>query len=721
MKTAFFCSCVWVAGIAYAGTVTDPGWETGADIVIAKGDTVILSVATPELNSLSVAGTLVCSNWETRVWSKSVTVADKGKITTVNSYRNGPTNRIWIACETLDVQTGGKIDADGLGFAIRSNTDEKNSGKPGYGPGAPAFNAAYLGASHGGYGSYRYDNGSKGWSSDLLYDDPSSPLLPGSSGAPNDQWSGCTPGGGAVRIEAKGAVTVNGAILANVSALGNRGGSGSGGSIYITCATLAGKGTITADGGRSKCGAMKTWNGAAYEKGSAGGGGCISIVYDTSLQTGETVAGMTISAEAGYFTNSTGTTYDDGESSYRLEADMGTLYFPDGKLLPTLLGKGLSGRLVGVREYTHSGDLNWTAGRVRFAAPGEKTVTVAGSLVITNARSRLEVGGSYAQFTSLYNDIRDDAPVVFCVKGNMTVADGGRFDVRAAATNGTEYAYGARVEVAGALTVCSNASVYVWSDSFAAGAPEIVVGSLNVAFGGLISAKGRGGHGSYNGFNAAAPYNMGWGRGSSGGGHGGVGGYHTPGYVGDQRGAQAYDDEWLPGLAGAGAGGGKIYARGGSGGGAILVSAAGVVTVDGEVNADGDPYQYQTDAAGGGSGGTVLIRCKTLAGAQTGRVTANGGASTISTTYKSGSGAGGRIAVWTGYQNYRTGIKAKYVEKGCARPEGYLGMIDALHGHHPYEDDATKSQADLDEYVGGDGTVRYVDVKAQPGLLLLLK
>ncbi len=117
---------------------------------------------------------------------------------------------------------------------------------------------------------------------------------------------------------------------------------------------------------------------------------------------------------------------------------------------------------------------------------------------------------------------------------------------------------------------------------------------------------------------------------SAGGSHGGRGGTDSA--------ANVYGDSQAPLLPGSGGGGGKGV--GGNGGGAILISTKHLI-LDGEFSVDGGDCNDSSTRSwsGGGSGGSIFIRCQTLSGA--GRVHANGGFGSL----YAGGGGGGRIAV----------------------------------------------------------------------------
>ena len=57
-----------VAAVGFArADVTAESWKAGGDVKIAAGETVVVEASTPQLNTLTVNGTLVRSNWLTRV------------------------------------------------------------------------------------------------------------------------------------------------------------------------------------------------------------------------------------------------------------------------------------------------------------------------------------------------------------------------------------------------------------------------------------------------------------------------------------------------------------------------------------------------------------------------------------------------------------------------------------------------------------------------------
>ena len=144
------------------------------------------------------------------------------------------TNRVWIACRDFTLELSGAVDLKGKGWAGGRYVAGQGQ-TPGVGPGASSASA---GAGHGGLGSMTRVGSSVG----RIYDDPLAPSLPG-SGAYTANGSG---GGGAVRIDATGAVRIDGAIDASAASGGGACGS-SGGSVWISAASVAGSGSVRAD------------------------------------------------------------------------------------------------------------------------------------------------------------------------------------------------------------------------------------------------------------------------------------------------------------------------------------------------------------------------------------------------------------------------------------------------------------------------------------------
>ena len=120
----------------------------------------------------------------------------------------------------MTIYEGGSVDATMKGY----RTDK--------GPGAG------VGASHG----------SEGGAGKACYGSIFEPVTHGSGGHQSAQYG--KPGGGAIKLDVTGDLTVAGSILADSGATGTEfhDGGGAGGSVFLKCATLRGGGTISARG-----------------------------------------------------------------------------------------------------------------------------------------------------------------------------------------------------------------------------------------------------------------------------------------------------------------------------------------------------------------------------------------------------------------------------------------------------------------------------------------
>ena len=175
-----------------------------------------------------------------------------------------------------------------------------------------------------------------------------------------------------------------------------------------------------------------------------------------------------------------------------------------------------------------------------------------------------------------------------------------------------------RVEDGGTLTA------HAW-DGETGGVIFLRAVTVTVESGGTISADGLGyGYGQGPGY-----FNL-------GAGHGGYGGNNS---------GKIYDNLYQPSQLGSGGGGGT---KGGKGGGSLKLDISNTLIVEGVISVngqDGIPAGgiFDRQGGGGGSGGSVWIKTRTIAGS--GFIKANGGKGNTSLSPSSPmpSGGGGRI------------------------------------------------------------------------------
>lgn len=722
----------WTGGASgdWAGEdVWDPQAPAAGDDVIIENtsSTAVMDItcgtATPALNSLTIKGsskktaTLTMSGWDSKIEAATVAVNANGVLSCADGGGTEESlSRVWIVCTDLTVAANGKIDVTGKGYGGAWTGKDA----VGFGPGAGGTSGGGAsGASHGGYGGAYHGRRT------LPYGDAETPMTAGSSGNFAKYAGSLIRGGGVVTVQADGVVTVDGSILAsspNTSRYGNTPANdntaGSGGSILIVANVFKGnRGVIRADGGSSGCP-----TGTSY--GRVGGGGRIAIKYDPAAQQEGFVSGMTISAASGLYKWKSGAetiTFSSCDNdTYRSEADLGTLWFTDNKMLESL-GTGISGQLVNISEITLA-SLNMQGGHVRFAKDGVR-VTVTGDLTISGANSRLEVGGEIPtnnyDFVSLYSSM----PAALTVGGNVLVENRGRLDIRAAEVADVTTTVGASVKVDGEVKILTGGRIVAWSDCEKGGSPRFEVGSLFVGEDSLLTADEHGFAGGFSLYASASIRSSGFGPGGGkyyatklgvGGGHGGKGG----GGQNASYGGVVYDDPYYPCRAGSGGCiSGTTYAyKGGEGGGVIDVRAKGAIRIEGCVSANGAPAASPSESYGdgAGAGGTVFLYGKTVTSSVGSSILACGADSCFPASANFGGGGGGRISIWAGAEMTTEGVKAARITRSddkSAMPEGLRleGTVLAAKGTGATTVAAT------------DGTVWFTYIADKPGLMLLLR
>jgi len=138
--------------------------------------------------------------------------------------------RLTVA-QDLTIAEDCKISADGKGYGSGS------------GPGAGGAGYCGGGGGYGGSGGQAIVDGEGG----LVYGSITEPNALGSGGGSARGYYAGGSGGGVIHLTVSGTLTVEGSITANGSNVSESGG-GSGGSIYVTAGTLAGRGIISGSG-----------------------------------------------------------------------------------------------------------------------------------------------------------------------------------------------------------------------------------------------------------------------------------------------------------------------------------------------------------------------------------------------------------------------------------------------------------------------------------------
>jgi hypothetical protein len=214
------------------------GYYTPADLMDGEN----LAVTVSNAASVSIAGG--------ETWTVGqLTVTSNSNVLFFPKNNTGQVNGAWagtggvISAQSIDIQSGGVIYADGLGYTY------------GQGPGA-GVRGNWEGS--GGYGGQGATCNASGGAA---YGSLTQPTDLGSGGSNSGQ-----SGGGAIHLVVADTLQVDGTITANGVHTSNAGGAG--GSIWLEAGTIAGGGTIQANGATG-------WNGS--------GGGRIAVYYCDAL------------------------------------------------------------------------------------------------------------------------------------------------------------------------------------------------------------------------------------------------------------------------------------------------------------------------------------------------------------------------------------------------------------------------------------------------------
>ncbi len=234
----------------------------------------------------------------------NVTILGAGTLLPYSHPTNG--GSLYLTMSNLTVYPNSSISAAAAGYV------GNRAGLSGYGPGGGGFvSDRGYGAGYGGTGGFQAGYNAQQAGSN--YGSATAPCQCGSAGGGNSGTLGLNPGGGLIRIDTPGTVTVNGFLIADGQATGGgQRGGGSGGGIYVTCNSFTGAGSLSANGGADTQGGY-SWSGT-------GGGGRIAVISRQNT----VVAGWTGSVQAG-----AGATNGANNGSSFL-GTTGTVYWPLG-------------------------------------------------------------------------------------------------------------------------------------------------------------------------------------------------------------------------------------------------------------------------------------------------------------------------------------------------------------------------------------------------------
>lgn len=648
----------------FDGANWDAGQVPGDDdeVVIADG-TILLTEETHVLALFTMTGgTLVFTNWNTRLRAHTVVIGDGATLTLPGPFTEaGPSNRVWIVCTDFTLEAGGVIDVDGKGYDVA------------HGPGSGASGGRRSGGGYGGWGAIGWREGRDSVSEGRPYGEPSGPLQPGSGGSRAEHGGA---GGGLVQVEADGTIALHGII----SAEGGMGdfvrhwptGGGSGGGIYLSCVTFTGSanGVLRARGGGTAS--------DLGDYGARGGGGRIAIHYADASPW------PPVSIDVGR-----GEPGQDFKIGDLRDGSWGTLWLSDDSVLQTITDT------IDVGVFPLNNLSLYIDGFSEWQRDQLSVTERAFTFGYTNFS--LKVGGDL----HVGSGGRLGAPRIEA--DSVRIEDGGMLEIRAVATNAVSD-WGGWLTVNGDLRIGAHSTLRLISDAYQGGSPRVRVRHMIVEENGLIDAYGAGyfsAHGQGDGAGSTDHRR-------SGGGYGGQGGHGSN----PDPGGQTYGSPFGPMFAGSG---GCSLLRGGHGGGLVHVEASGDIMLYGRIDADGGlgaPVPHS--GGGGGSGGGVFLVCRHLIGDTTSVISAQGGLGRA----RAGGGGGGRIAIWTGipaqgfpilWQRLTEGkIPKAAVVRTAELPETWNGVFEEAIFLDGGPTDGGRGSDPLDPQPGEPGTYQWM-------------
>lgn len=688
LKLAMTTAVLVVAGVASAATRT---WTGGGDDALASTDANWQEGARPQdgddivLNSGSAAMTwdlnISVASWTQDGYTGTVTFetdySDFAEfiITGNCSFNSGTWTHVangTTQTKRLSVSVGGnltmgssaKIDVTGLGYTAIAN-------QPNY-----SLKTGNLTVEGGAYGGYAADN-----SNQYGHLPPyGSYRLPVDCGCPGNR-SGKSMGGGAVKLTVGGAFSFGGKITADAvydSVVNYEGGSGGG--VLITASSISGAGTISANASKSR---------------GSGSGGRISVIL---TGTGADFSNYDIASKASA-TSKCGITPRDWD-----HGAIGTIYAETAADVPGqgwMIFKGI--------DITPSDPMRYGTPftpEVKDLTFAKITLRNTGILAV-RAGETLHVENTVFDCadTSLNYIYVDGGAVDYgasgVVRGPIKYASGLDYKGDFTIGDGTSLTIAGESKVTGSVTVLAGGSLtwngvgavggsVVVSGTMAFNKPTTIAGDVTVQSGGKLTHSANstteenklnltvGGSVTVAEGGAidvsAMGYALGQGPGASSGNCGAS-------YGGRGHGAAAstpkacYGSILCPTNCGSGGNSSRVANR--NGGGAAIIRATGLITVNGEVNADCPDI----DAAAvfyTSSGGSIWLTGSSVDG--TGSIHANGGgASNGNYGSKYYLGGGGRISLVStvATEDSTTLTVTAY---GGTTPEGYFdGSVGTIY------------------------------------------
>ncbi len=567
------------AGVAQANTTRtwtgswDPGApQTGDDIVIESGDLTWNDTLPDTVGNWTQNGGTV--TFDTRFDEQGDfqlftiggdAVLNGGTWThTANTGGATAVNRLNVSITgNLTVESAATIHANARGFAANN------------GPGKGTV--LRHGGGYGGLGSAYYYEGTTPWvlPSSAIYGSITAPVDLGSGG------SGGGSGGGAIRLVIGGAFSLNGGTI---SANGGSWPMGSGGSVFITAGSIAGSGTIRANGGGDN---INT---------GGGGGGRVAIVL-TGTDADFSSFSSTPTAYGGKTTSPS--TVDGAAGTVYLETEPQAS--GQGRLIVNNTGRGCG---PGVFTLMPAGTDLSAFTDVEISGGGN--VAVNAGVTLNFATANISGAGAGSAFITIVDDANVSFPDPFTLSGFTLNAEG----LSSVTGDWT-------IAADGRLSHTANPNAEWYKLDLTIDGDLVVTGEINVDGRGYVAGFGPGTTTKFR----------------DGGSHGGIGGS----YDGNPPTGTTYGSVVAP--VNLGSGSNFESTRFGCGAGAIKLTVTGGLTVSGAISANSGGWSR-------GSGGSVWISAGTLNG--NGAIRANGGPAEASAADFTGGGGGRVAVYLTG-------------------------------------------------------------------------
>jgi uncharacterized repeat protein (TIGR01451 family) len=625
-------SAIWTDGGGSGFNITSLTVPAGTSYTIANEKYYPFA---SNFGALSVAGTLTLQRLAT-FYVDSVTVSSGGLIT----HSGNTTSKQYVvdisATSTIDVQSGGSINVDNLGYSSDNGTS----------PGISGSNSVAGGGAHGGNGG-SVGGGSPIGAGGTAYDLVNQPTDFGSGGGDDtlDPGANGGAGGGLIKLSAASGATVT--IAGTVSANGQDGqgtdsGGGAGGSIWINApaATLAGTGTVRARGG----------SGIVGQASGGGGGGRVAIYYTSgnpyayTLQIDGGVGGTQGSQQQ---SGGSGTIYLKSASQTNGDLYLDNNNRPNAVATPQLLSTETYDkiRIRNLANYSIPSAFVFnvaSGGTIAGGGTANGVMTINSGATFNPPSATFTLEGLNVTHTGSFGTVTDltvknavltSAGSGFSAGLTAFTADTGGIYVSSSSSTSLTASGTITVKSGGLLTSATNTSGSHHQYSL-----NISANNLDIQSGGSVSVAGKGFSGS-NGPGSGAPN----GTTGGGGGHGGAGGNGST--VGG--GGGTYGSISQPVMPGSGGGNdttSTTVSEGGSGGGVIKITLGATLTLNGTLSANGNAGTGGTDMGGGGAGGSIWYDVGTAT--LNANVTANGGVGGANGVPGGGGGGGGRIAAY---------------------------------------------------------------------------